>query len=150
MHTNFAHLCSSITQCIHCQIVFSASYSGALVHFTRPSHSKPLNNNRTCCVADIGKHGSILIIRHFVNGRNTHDHILYDCALSAGDCCCELISKFQPTPALRCTIDRNKTDCLFFSSLLRILKTKNVICAYFNNEFHVNVCHGYLMDAREL
>lgn len=91
-------------------------------------------------VADVGKYGFILIIRHFVDEKNIHDHIVHDCAFTAGDCRCELITKIiQPKPTHRQAIDRRQADHSFYSSLLRTLKWENVICAYSNDEFHIDV-----------
>lgn len=89
----------------------------------------------TIIVADVGKHGFILIIRHFVDEENMHDHIIHDCVWSAEDCCCELINrKIQPSSVHRRVIS---WDQLF--SLMHTLKLENVICAFSNNEFYINV-----------
>lgn len=89
----------------------------------------------TIIFADVGKHGFILIIRHFVDDENMHDHIIHDCVWSADDCCCKLITReIQPNSVHRRVIS---WDQLF--SLMHALKLENVICAFSNNEFYINV-----------
>lgn len=92
------------------------------------------------CVAVIGEHGFILIIRHYVDEEKAHDHILHDCAWPEGDCRCELIrKKIQPQRANRQVIARNDADRSFFASLLHTLKLRNVIWAYSDSKLHINV-----------
>lgn len=89
----------------------------------------------TIIVADVGKHGFILIIRHFVDDKNMHDHIIHDCVWSAEDCRCELITKkIQP-----CSVHRRVISWDQLFPLMSTLKLANVICAYSNNEFYINV-----------
>lgn len=88
-----------------------------------------------------------LIIRHFIDENRAHDHIIHDCACLGDNGRCDWIRKTIKPSTARWQTSINPSDekRTYLPTVLRTLKGENLICAYVNNVFRVNVSRNGIL-----